>query len=715
MEDMDWDVSAFSGVKAEEDGPRLYCDSCGSTDFASGDDGFYYCQMCGYQSKDVVDTGFAMEDILGDNHGSGALYNLCRSRARTQSQTPTPAVRKDDILRSLANSHASGRNPKEEQKGTPYGFEEETSALRDFPTGPCSNADALASGIRMRYIQGLQVILQLQCEALVEKFGVSPIICGLAGTIWLRYVASSAVFDEGWARKTIEVSEAAFAQAHPGRPEEKKTVKRDRTKCIDPRNAYGQKAVYIWLRALRKTVPVYSSLSISFLVCHIAREAILPTDIHRWAAEAKLPYLAAHMLLDKYLGNPQSSCPLSSRLMFRPVRLLGAWQMESIAGSIAQTIGLHLPSVNFYALASRYLKDLSLPIESILPHACRLYEWSISPDLWLSSNVSKLPTRVCVMAILIVTIRMLYNIHGQGFWEKTLSDVRDAPSNQTPIHDCFSQSSDAKECGSTEVSSEVNHLPYIKNSYFNVNELLDVLQATYDRVRNVHDYSKDFKSFLKYSGNVILAGMTNSYDEETLIERLWEIYEKEEDDTHKDEKVDFLASNGKRQRDEVPATSFFDLKKPKEQNNSIQHASREGVHEDYVGTADQNGIPCNSAAPIQKPEVSNSSLKPLRNVAVERMKIIMEEHGFHYLPPRVRLRADGYLSYRRKKIDSKLTFAAHADYYILLRACAKIAEADIKLMHLGVQKFERRLAWLEQRIDMSLNGLADLLHKMHDE
>lgn len=42
------------------------------------------------------------------------------------------------------------------------------------------------------------------------------------------------------------------------------------------------------------------------------------------------------------------------------------------------------------------------------------------------------------------------------------------------------------------------------------------------------DYSRDFKSFLKYSGNVILAGMTNSYDEETLIERLWEIYEKEE-------------------------------------------------------------------------------------------------------------------------------------------------------------------------------------------
>lgn len=216
---MDWDVSTFSGVKREGDGPRLYCDACGGTDFASGDDGFYYCQMCGSQSQDVVDTGCAMEDILGDNHGSGALYSLYRSRARTQSQTPTPAVRKDDILRSLANSLASGRNPKKEaEKGPPYGFEEESSAPRDFPTGSCSDADALAIGIRTRYMQGLQVILQLQCEALVEKFGVSPIICGLAGTIWLRYVASSMVFDEGWAQKTIEVSEVAFAQSHHERP-----------------------------------------------------------------------------------------------------------------------------------------------------------------------------------------------------------------------------------------------------------------------------------------------------------------------------------------------------------------------------------------------------------------------------------------------------------------------------------------------------------------
>lgn len=42
------------------------------------------------------------------------------------------------------------------------------------------------------------------------------------------------------------------------------------------------------------------------------------------------------------------------------------------------------------------------------------------------------------------------------------------------------------------------------------------------------DYSRDLKSYLKYCRNVIFAGMTSLYDEETLIERLWEMYEKEE-------------------------------------------------------------------------------------------------------------------------------------------------------------------------------------------
>ena len=105
------------------------------------------------------------------------------------------------------------------------------------------------------------------------------------------------------------------------------------------------------------------------------------------------------------------------------MRVIGAWQLEAAAGSIAQRVGLGLPPVNFYAISQRCLKHLSLPIDRILPHACRIYEWAMPAELWLSSNPARVPTRVCVMAILIVALRLLYNINSQGIWEVCLSHL----------------------------------------------------------------------------------------------------------------------------------------------------------------------------------------------------------------------------------------------------------------------------------------------------
>lgn len=96
-----------------------------------------------------------------------------------------------------------------------------------------------------------------------------------------------------------------------------------------------------------------------------------------------------------------------------------------------------------------------------------------------------------------------------------------------------------------------------------------------------------------------------------------------------------------------------------------------------------------------------------RNVAIEHMKFDMEDNGFQYLPPRRVKMSNDYLHYRRQKRDGNLIYVAHADYYILLRACAKLSEVDIRILHSGVLKFEKRLNWIEQRIDQSLN----LLHK----
>lgn len=243
------------------------------------------------------------------------------------------------------------------------------------------------------------------------------------------------------------------------------------------------------LRSLRKTIPVYSSLAIAFLGCHIAREAVLPTDICQWALESKLPYLAAFMELDKTLGASSDACPLSSMTLFRPIRAVDAWNIEATAASIAEKIGLRLPSVNFYAIACRFVKELALPLEKIIPHACRIYEWSIPAELWLSCIASRFPTRVSVMSMLVVTIRILYNIHGQGIWEMALSDHGGSPSRYNAINlnpEEPSSSSASKPGKRGEESSSSKKLNHNKDAEFNTKELLGILEAAYDKIRNPH-------------------------------------------------------------------------------------------------------------------------------------------------------------------------------------------------------------------------------------
>lgn len=93
----------------------------------------------------------------------------------------------------------------------------------------------------------------------------------------------------------------------------------------------------------------------------------------------------------------------------------------------------------------------------------------------------------------------------------------------------------------------------------------------------------------------------------------------------------------------------------------------------------------------------------LKDEAIRRMKLDMEEKRFCYIPPRVNLKRFDYLHYVRKKDEGAYTYVAHADYYILLRACARVAQVEIRCMHIAVLSIERRLAWLEKRIDHCLH------------
>ena len=59
-------------------------------------------------------------------------------------------------------------------------------------------------------------------------------------------------------------------------------------------------------------------------------------------------------------------------------------------------------------------------------------------------------------------------------------------------------------------------------------------------------------------------------------------------------------------------------------------------------------------------------------------------------------------------MTGRLVCAGHADYYLLLRSFAKLAEVDIRVMHASVLKLGRRLGWIEERIGRSLDALQNL-------
>ncbi|PIN04213.1 hypothetical protein CDL12_23252 [Handroanthus impetiginosus] len=56
-------------------------------------------------------------------------------------------------------------------------------------------------------------MIQLQCLALVEKFNVSPLVIGLVGTLWLRFLASTRIMADDWADRAVHDSEVQMQGA----------------------------------------------------------------------------------------------------------------------------------------------------------------------------------------------------------------------------------------------------------------------------------------------------------------------------------------------------------------------------------------------------------------------------------------------------------------------------------------------------------------------
>ncbi|KAL7099130.1 hypothetical protein ACP275_09G063200 [Erythranthe tilingii] len=536
----------------------------------SDDDGYFYCDNCSERDMDIIATGLDEEQL-----------NIRYSKGCNTSRRANPV--------------------------------EPTGPTIDFEKNNSISYDEYYSEIRSRYLNGLQFMIQLQCRALVDKFNVSPLIIGLVGPLWLRFVASTRITSDEWADQTFQDSES---QIQAGEEDNESSQTGDRYGS-EPINIHRKRIIYVWYRSLRTAIPISCSLAISFLVCHLAREPITPSDISNWTLEGKIPYFSAFLEIETKFGPRSEACPILASCMFRPIKAVSSQKLESMAADVARRIRLQLPPVNFHAVASRYLRQLSLPIEELLPLACRICEWSNPPELYLSANELRIPTRVCVVSIVIVAIRVLYGINGYGMWESSLS-------NKNP------------------------------NS-----ELMQILEAKYNETDDMQqEYSSDLPSYLDYCKDVVFPGLRPSYRdpeklkllkiENELLDELWEFYQ-----------------NNK------------DIKKQIDKNKTRV--------EDY-SYGDQDSARENRAS---------------KDLAIKRMKMDMEDNKFWYIPPRSNVKRKDYIHYARKREDVYV-YAVHADYYVLLRSCAKVAQVETRIMHIAVLALERRLQWMEKRADSSL-------------
>ncbi|KAI7734386.1 hypothetical protein M8C21_024539 [Ambrosia artemisiifolia] len=633
-------------------GLSLECQDCGYVGMDDGSDGFFYCQRCGAQADGIRDTAVDNDEMLLTKENLGSVF-----QRRVTVVKPEPIT----LSQPLSQFWEKLQQADDAEAGDGVGPTEPA----DFGTGPRKlGYEDYYSEIRKRYVMGVQIMIELQVKALVEKFNVCPIIVGVIEPVWLRFVASTKLFSDDWADEAINESESQVQGVTEG-------VKVRAEHKSEPHNLLGKRSVMIWYQAVSKTIPLYFSLVISFLACHLAREPILSTDIIKWTLEGKLPYFAAFVEIDEKIGSPTNACPLSSSRMFRPTKAISMQKLESLAAGIAQEIGLELPPVNFYAIASRYLKQLSLPVNIILPHACRIYEWSMPPEMWFSANEFRLPTRAFVLSILIVSIRILYDIHGFGKWEMSLScAVKRKNGKGLKVNNDDELSQPSSSHSDVDDSVAVHYTKRPEQSNLDATEILVLLHSKYNELIDTSDHGKDLKEYLKYCKDVVFAGVELSFEdqeEDKIIEDLWNFYHNKED--HKPSELCSLSPNSlhKRPRDDSQSKSNK-TKKP-------------------------------------KGEITPDPKEPHKDREIRRMKSNMEENKFCYIPPRKRVKRHDYLHYTRKKGDGVYVYAAHADYYILLRSCARVAQLDVRSMHAAVLSFERRLVWLEKNIQQSLKQM----------
>ncbi|XP_073392577.1 TATA box-binding protein-associated factor RNA polymerase I subunit B isoform X1 [Physcomitrium patens] len=645
------------------------CSVCGAADLSVGGDGFSYCNVCGSQSQFYQDQAFDYDDT----HVYNARNVRERGIARKESQLATQELQntlatqasqlatEDDLAFFQSSQFQSQYQSQFGDDILPFAQSVKHSQIPGNPQSDIEDlglteSEKLAARVRKVYVEGVQMLVQMQCEALVQSFGVTPLVCGILGPVWMKFVRSTCVYEKGWAEEALLVAEAQHEKSDKEDTEDEnnalagleldkdekpvisKEVKPRRKKRVvgEPWTTYGERTRFVWLRSLKARIPLRSSLAITYLVCHLAREPILPTDIINWAFEGTLPYLSAYTAIEKRSNWIPELQLFKASKIFKPLRMTNARVVEYLASLIGDRIGLELPPINFHAISRRFLKELDLPVEKLAPYVCRLYEWFPSSGLWLTSQVSKVPTRVYVMAALVVVFKILYNLDGRY---------------RLSSKDFDAVSGDDESMDTLEVRKE---------EQWNAEEFVTKIKLLLHNDINQVDDQEQLTDYLRYCRETIFAndGMSNDED---LRDYFWGIYEQS-------------AKQGS-----LRGTIS------KESQNTESDIGTNGL---LLLDSEENSF-YKQSKPGKKSKKTSSKLQ------TDPLLRGMEDLGFCIIdPPKHVPRENEYWTYVITRDDMR---PVHEDYLFVLRACAKIIDVDPRVLHMAILNVEKGIIKVEKR------------------
>ncbi|KAH9317392.1 hypothetical protein KI387_019161, partial [Taxus chinensis] len=263
--------------------------------------------------------------------------------------------------------------------------------------------------------------------------------------------------------------------------------------------------------------------------------------------------------------------------------------------------------------------------------------------------------------------------------------------------DCLPIHQVAKQPGEVLINS-IESMACFQDHELDATTMLQNLETWHQENADRFDYGKDLQTYLKYCKDVIFSGAKMSYKEEILVKHFWELYEKlEKEDLDPiqgfegDASLDLYISNT-RQKNISQSVDENNASLYQRDCNLISNVAE--LHYPESGAVKQD-------VETTLEEIPSWGSPLVKAIGGDRLGSIisdMEQNRFQYIPPTRSRPPESYLSYRKKNIDGKFQIFAHADYYILLRACASAIKVNAYALHKCILKIEKRLGCIEDRI-----------------